>query len=231
MDAEISMLVLHYTGMRSGREALERMCDRTAKVSAHYMVEEDGAIFQLVDEVDRAWHAGVSHWRGRDGLNDVSIGIEIVNPGHEFGYRPFPEQQMASLLLLCQDIVQRHALLPRDVVGHSDIAPNRKEDPGELFDWPALAAAGIGVWPDISLPETPQLLLKKGDQGIDVQYMQQRLQRYGYGLDSHGMYDEATTQVVTAFQRHFVPHHLTGHWNDVCDIQLDALLQMVEVDT
>ena len=130
----VDMLVLHYTGMKSGTSALDRMCEAAAEVSAHYMVEEDGRIFQMVDENMRAWHAGRSYWRGHSNINQRSIGIEIANPGHRFGYRPFPEAQMQSVTLLCQDILTRHAIPARNVVGHSDIAPTRKKDPGELFD-------------------------------------------------------------------------------------------------
>ena len=137
------MLVLHYTGMRSATDALARLCDPAAKVSAHYLIDEDGTVVALVPDELRAWHAGVSWWRGRSGLNDVSIGIELVNPGHEWGYRPFPAAQMAALLELAHGLVRRWAIPAERVLGHSDIAPARKEDPGELFDWPQLARAGL----------------------------------------------------------------------------------------
>src|SRR5262249_6695143 len=143
----IDMLVLHYTGMRTGEAALERLCDPVAKVSSHYLVEEDGTTWRLVPEEKRAWHAGVSFWAGERDINDFSIGIELVNPGHEFGYRPFPEAQMQALEALARDIVDRHAIRPHRVVGHSDVAPTRKTDPGELFDWARLARKGIGLWP------------------------------------------------------------------------------------
>jgi N-acetylmuramoyl-L-alanine amidase len=143
----IDMLVLHYTGMQSAAAALDRLCDPAARVSAHYVVEEDGAIWQLVPEARRAFHAGVSCWGGEADLNFVSIGVEIVNPGHEWGYRRFPEAQMAAVEKLCRGILSRHPIPPHRIVGHSDIAPQRKMDPGELFDWPRLARAGIGVWP------------------------------------------------------------------------------------
>jgi N-acetylmuramoyl-L-alanine amidase len=143
----IDMLVLHYTGMRSGAEAIARLRDPAARVSCHYVVEEDGAVFRLVPEERRAWHAGVSRWRGQDGLNGRSIGIEIVNPGHEWGYRPFPALQIAAVCDLCLDLLARHPIPARNVVAHSDIAPDRKQDPGELFDWEALAANGVGLWP------------------------------------------------------------------------------------
>ncbi len=145
--AAIDMLILHYTGMESAEAALTRMCDADARVSAHYMIDEDGTVYRLVDEAMRAWHAGVSSWRGAGNINDRSIGIELVNPGHEFGYRRFPVSQMTALTGLCREILARHPIAPANVLGHSDVAPSRKQDPGELFDWQALAAAGIGLWP------------------------------------------------------------------------------------
>lgn len=163
----IDTLVLHYTGMRSAAAAIERLRDSAARVSSHYVVEEDGTVWRLVPEQRRAWHAGVSYWRGRHALNDRSIGIEIVNPGHEFGYRPFPALQMAGVCELCLDILARHPIAARDVVGHSDIAPDRKQDPGELFDWEGLAAQGVGLWParDVATPaaaDAPALLATIG---------------------------------------------------------------------
>jgi N-acetylmuramoyl-L-alanine amidase len=144
----VDMLVLHYTGMRNAAAALDRLCDPAARVSAHYVVEEDGAIWRLVPETHRAFHAGLSCWEGERDLNLVSIGIEIVNPGHEWGYRQFTDPQMASVERLCVDILSRHPIPAHRVVGHSDIAPDRKTDPGELFDWRRLAHAGIGIWPE-----------------------------------------------------------------------------------
>src|SRR5665213_2983903 len=144
----IDTLVLHYTGMRSAAAALDRLCDPAARVSSHYVVEEDGTVWRLVPDDRRAWHAGVSYWEGGRELNYVSLGVEIVNPGHEWGYRPFPEAQMAAVEALCRELVARHRIPAHRVVGHSDIAPERKADPGELFDWPRLARAGIGIWPE-----------------------------------------------------------------------------------
>jgi N-acetylmuramoyl-L-alanine amidase len=187
---EVDMLVLHYTGMQSAEAALERLCDAAAKVSAHYLVDEDGTIYALVEEQNRAWHAGVSFWRGATGLNDRSIGIEIVNPGHEFGYRPFPPAQMHAVRVLGHTILARWpGIVARNVVAHSDIAPNRKQDPGELFDWRGLAASGIGLWTDSFAPP--------GD-------LREDLAAIGYDMTL------AETDVITAFQRHFLPGHLTG---------------------
>lgn len=143
----IGMVVLHYTGMATGAAAIARLADPAAQVSAHYVIAEDGTVLQMVDEMRRAWHAGRSWWRGIADVNSASIGIEIVNPGHEFGYVPFPPEQMASVMALVADIAARHAIRPANVVGHSDVAPARKQDPGELFDWPALALRGLAARP------------------------------------------------------------------------------------
>ena len=141
------MLILHYTGMPTGQAAMTRLRDPAVRVSCHYVVEEDGSVWHLVDEAKRAWHAGVSHWRGHAALNDRSVGIEIVNPGHEWGYRGFPALQMAAVCDLCLEVLQRHPIPPGNVLGHSDVAPDRKQDPGELFDWRGLAENGVGLWP------------------------------------------------------------------------------------
>ena len=143
----IDILLVHYTGMPTGAEALERLCDGQAQVSAHYLVEEDGTVFSLVPEDRRAWHAGAGYWQGERDINSRSVGVELVNPGHEWGYRPFPDAQMAAFAALARGIMDRHGILPHRVLAHSDVAPSRKEDPGELFDWRGLAAQGVGFWP------------------------------------------------------------------------------------
>lgn len=217
-DGTISMLILHYTGMRSLEDALDKLSKAEGKVSCHYLVSEKGDIYAMVPEEKRAWHAGVSHWRGRDNLNDVSIGIEIENPGHEWGYRPFPPAQMDAVVALCQDILSRHAIPPRNVIAHSDIAPMRKEDPGELFDWKWLAAQGVGLWPE------------GGDQGSgirdqnDISAIQKKLATYGYGLPVTGEMDALTIKTIIAFQRHFRPSKLDGRWDAECESLLQALL-------
>lgn len=207
--AEVELLILHYTGMPDGPGALRRLCDPRAEVSAHYTVEEDGTVYAHVPEDRRAWHAGVSRWRGRDDVNSRSIGVEIVNPGHEFGYRPFPEAQMAAVVDLCRDILDRHRIAPADVLGHSDVAPSRKEDPGELFDWPRLAAAGIGLWPELR-PE------EDGPAGADE--VADLLRRYGY--------DTTDPKALLAFQRHFHPQALTGTPDRETVRRLRALVRM-----
>jgi len=144
---DVDMVILHYTGMPTGGEALDRLRDEAAKVSAHYFIEENGDCYRLVAEDMRAWHAGVSAWKGEYDINARSIGIEIVNPGHEFGYRDFPEAQINAVIALLKDIRTRHAIAPENVLAHSDIAPRRKEDPGEKFPWGRLAAEGLAVAP------------------------------------------------------------------------------------
>jgi len=188
----VDMLVLHYTGMRSGAEAIARLRDPAAKVSSHYVVEEDGAIFRLVPDHRRAAHAGISHWRGHTALNARSIGIEIVNPGHDWGYRAFPALQMAAVCDLCLDILARHPIPPRNVVAHSDIAPDRKQDPGELFDWEGLARNGVGLWPGAN-PMAPA----EGDTLT-------LLGAIGYRTDL------PLPVLVTAFQRHWLPGRADG---------------------
>jgi N-acetylmuramoyl-L-alanine amidase len=193
----IDMLVLHYTGMQSSAAALDRLCDPTARVSAHYVVEEDGTIWRLVPEMRRAFHAGLSCWGGERDLNFVSVGIEIVNPGHEWGYRPFAESQMAAVERLCRDILSRHPIPAHRVVGHSDIAPDRKSDPGELFDWRRLARAGIGIWPEPFGPDE--------DREVDQAKAVADLAAIGYCVAPVG---DAFS--VAAFQRRFRPARVDG---------------------
>jgi N-acetylmuramoyl-L-alanine amidase len=189
---EIDMLVLHYTGMQSAAEALARLTDPESKVSSHYLVEEDGTIVRLVDEEMRAWHAGVSCWRGSTNINARSIGIELVNPGHEFGYRAFPREQITSLIDLMLGILSRWPIPPRNVVGHSDVAPRRKMDPGELFDWQRLARAGIGLWPE----EAEECVM-------DRDAVKAMLQQIGYETVE-------LFATVKAFQRHWRPVRVNG---------------------
>ena len=209
----VDTLVLHYTGMVSAEAALARMTDARAKVSAHWCVGEDGTLWRLVPEERRAWHAGVSEWRGRRSVNDRSIGIELVNPGHEHGYRPFPPAQMDALVDLARAILARHPIDSRNVVAHSDIAPTRRQDPGELFDWARLAQAGIGLWPkggegEGSAQASPPL--RQGDSGAAVRRQQERLHAVGYGLVTDGDFGAATAAVVRAFQRHFRQSRVDG---------------------
>lgn len=204
----ISMVVLHYTGMQTMQEALDRLCDPAAEVSAHYLIDEDGTVIRLVPEEKRAWHAGRSYWRGITDVNSASIGIEIVNPGHEFGYRPFTAEQMGALIPLVSDIKARHAITRGNVVGHSDVAPARKQDPGELFNWHALARLRL------ALPRPTRNLVDPGwpDAGFML-----ALERFGYDV-------EDPVAAVTAFQRRFRPEMIDGEIDMECRCILLALL-------
>ena len=220
----VDTLVLHYTGMASAEAALARLREPAARVSAHWCVGEDGTLWRLVSETQRAWHAGLSAWRGRRSVNDHSIGIELVNPGHELGYRPFPRAQMDALVDLARAIAARHPIDPRNVVAHSDIAPERKQDPGELFDWARLAAAGIGIWPQsAAAPARPGDGLRRGDRGEAVRQRQERLRQVGYALEADGRFGPATAAVVRAFQRHFRQTRVDG----AIDGGTDAVLDLV----
>ena len=205
------LVLLHYTGMKTGEAALDRLCAADSKVSAHYVVFEDGRIVQCVPEDRRAWHAGVSSWGGESDINSRSIGIEIVNPGHEFGYRDFPLRQVAAVISLCRSIVTRRGpMSPKRVLAHSDVAPARKQDPGEKFPWHLLADSGIGHWVRPAPIEVSGPTLKPGDHGEAVKRLQQALKSYGYGIEETGDYDKATRAVVAAFQRHFRPARVDG---------------------
>lgn len=203
--AAVDMLVLHYTGMKTAKAALERLCDPAAKVSAHYTIDEDGTVYVHVPEARRAWHAGVSSWAGATDINARSIGIELVNPGHEFGYRDFPEAQIAALTTLCHGILLRHPIPSARVLGHSDVAPARKEDPGERFPWERLARAGIGLWPT----------------SRDANLAPEALGRFGYDLGA------GEANAVTAFQRHFRPQKVDGVWDRDCARLLASLLDKI----
>lgn len=204
-----TLLVLHYTGMRSAEESLRRLCDPASEVSAHYLIDEDGTLHQLVDESQRAWHAGLSYWSGIRDVNSHSIGIELQNPGHEFGYRAFPEAQIETLTALCLSILARHPIAAGGIVGHSDIAPDRKTDPGELFPWWDLAARGIGAYPERGVPTDrplPGLLAEIG-------------------------YDPDADDVVAAFQRRFRPGRIDGQADAECAALAAAYLGLIDKDS
>jgi N-acetylmuramoyl-L-alanine amidase len=204
------MILLHYTGMQSSLAALARLRDENEpRVSAHYFIDEDGTILQLVPEARRAWHAGIARWIGNDDINSCSIGIEIANPGHEFGYPDFPPHQIAAVVALCRDIVARHKIRADRVLAHSDVAPGRKQDPGEKFPWQQLHKAGVGHWVEPApIAESPFLSI--GDCGETVSLLQMELEKYGYGISVTGRFDPATRDVVAAFQRHFRPARIDG---------------------
>jgi N-acetylmuramoyl-L-alanine amidase len=218
------MLVLHYTGMRTGLAALERLVDPAAKVSAHYLVEEDGRVFGLAPEERRAWHAGRSFWRGETDINARSIGIEIVNPGHEFGYRPFPDVEIEAVIALVKDIRSRWTIDDARILGHSDVAPERKEDPGELFPWKRLAEAGHGLWAEPA--PAPGAPLAEGDVGPGVFALQAGLTRLGYDSAPSGTYDAGTATIVRAFQRHWRQARVDGVADGETRARLIALLKL-----
>ena len=217
------MVVVHYTGMLTGEAALARLREPAAKVSAHYLIEEDGRIFALVPEARRAWHAGVAFWKGERDVNGVSIGVELVNPGHEWGYRPFPPAQIEALIALLDGVRGRWDIPDSRILGHSDVAPGRKIDPGELFDWSALAAAGHGLW--VEPPPSPGAPLSIGDEGAGVFALQAGLTRLGYDSAPSGRFEVATAEVVTAFQRHWRPQRFDGIADGETRARLVALLR------
>jgi N-acetylmuramoyl-L-alanine amidase len=210
----IDILLLHYTGMETGAAAVARLCDPNAKVSAHYTIDEDGTVFGHVAEERRAWHAGASFWAGERNVNARSIGIEIVNPGHEFGYRSFPGVQIEAAIELCREIIKRRKIPATRVLGHSDVAPARKLDPGELFPWNQLALAGVGLWPQ----SRKHRLTVRFDHG---------LRAFGYGLPPE--LDVPTEMVIEAFQRHFRPAQIDGNADAECEAILAALLREVDI--
>ena len=207
----IDALILHYTGMRTGALALARLLDPASEVSCHYLVWEDGRIDQLVAEADRAWHAGRSSWAGETDMNAVSIGIEIVNAGHDGGCPPYPKAQIEAVTLLATDICARHNIVKRRVLGHSDIAPDRKLDPGEWFPWDKLAASGVGLWPAPKSAADGMTSLELGSKGRDVVALQRHLREFGYSCPETGLFDPATAEIVTAFQRHYRPAIVNGN--------------------
>ncbi len=209
-NVAIDMLVFHYTGMASRDEALARLCDPVAEVSAHYMIDEDGAVLSLVDEQNRAWHAGVARWRGCSNINARSIGIELVNPGHEFGYRPFSDGQMKNAVALSREILSRHPIPARNVVGHSDVAPTRKLDPGEFFDWRQLAKQGIGLWPQ----DADHLELDPAALAV-------ALVQIGYDTTDFAA-------ALKAFQRHFRPSRVTGRIDAETARRIIGLAQVLD---
>ncbi|MDX2233471.1 MAG: N-acetylmuramoyl-L-alanine amidase [Hyphomonadaceae bacterium] len=249
----VDLVVLHYTGMQDGPTALRRLCDPApkagdypgpwqpadidpaaplARVSAHYLVGEDGAVYRVVPEDKRAWHAGQSNWEGRGDVNSRAIGIEIVNGGHDFGLPPYPDAQIDAVIALVRDILKRRALGPHRVVGHSDIAPARKADPGEHFPWKRLADAGVSLWPDVDAADD-RIFCKPGDRGEDVHFLHAALAAFGYAAPEDASpraahYSEETKAIVTAVQRRFTPHALDGVARVGMMRALDDLIDQVE---
>jgi N-acetylmuramoyl-L-alanine amidase len=224
-ERPVDVLVLHYTGMATPEAAIERLADGASprRVSCHYVALEDGGIVQMVPEAKRAWHAGAGRWKNDDDINAASIGIEIVNRGHDFDYPDFPDTQIAAVIALCRDIVSRNAIHPTSVIAHSDMAPSRKIDPGEKFPWERLNRAGIGHW----VPPSPIIegkALRPGDVGAEVEHLQTRLNDYGFDQPITGEYDAMTVTVVRAFQRHFRPALIDGIADASTCATLDRLI-------
>jgi N-acetylmuramoyl-L-alanine amidase len=217
------MILLHYTGMPDVEGAIKRLCSAGTDVSAHYIVMEDGRIVQCVPEDKRAWHAGVASWAGEEDINSCSIGVEIINRGHDWGYPEFPLRQIAAVIALCRGIILRRKVPTHRVLGHSDVAPSRKKDPGEKFPWHSLANSGVGHWVEPA-PIMRSEALKLGTISEEVRNMQRALAKYGYGIPTTGQYDGPTRDVVMAFQRHFRPARIDGTADQSTLMTLHALL-------
>jgi len=252
--AAIDLVVLHYTGMKDAETALKRLTDPAPKagdypgpwqapdidpqtalsrVSAHYVVGEDGTVFRIVAEKDRAWHAGLSQWEGRGDVNSRAIGIEIANGGHDYGLAPYPDAQIAAVIELVGDILKRNRLTPDRVVGHSDIAPARKDDPGEHFPWARLADAGASIWPDVEPVAKDRVLLKHGDRGARVHDLHACLAELGYDAPedtdaASAVFNDATQSILRAFQRRFEPQRIDGQLWASTWAAIDALLELRE---
>lgn len=224
----IDILLLHYTGMESAEAAINWLCVEESGVSCHYVVEENGKIWQLVPEEMRAWHAGKSNWQGESDTNSRSIGIEIVNPGHGFGYPDFPNVQIEAVIALSSDIIKRHNIPVRHVLAHSDVAPGRKSDPGEKFPWKQLFEAGVGAW--VPSSETGEQIATLGETGEKVAELQAMLSAYGYEVQITGEYDHQTKICVQAFQYHFFQHRIDGFACDGMTKTLEDLLRFVRPD-
>jgi N-acetylmuramoyl-L-alanine amidase len=220
------MILLHYTGMQSGDAALKALTTAASKVSSHYVVFEDGRIVQCVQESLRAWHAGESSWAGGTDINSCSIGIEIVNPGHEFGYPNYPLRQIAAVISLCKSIITRRGSIASDrILAHSDVAPTRKQDPGEKFPWGLLSESNVGHWVRAAPLDLEGTSIRPGDRGDPVARLQRTLRTYGYGINDTGSYDDATRIVVTAFQRHFRQARVDGIADPSTLLTLRALIE------
>src|SRR5215208_1853741 len=223
------MILLHYTGMPDVEGAIARLCTAGTEVSAHYVVLEDGRIVQCVPEAKRAWHAGVAYWAGEEDINSCSIGVEVVNRGHDWGYPDFPLRQIAAVIALCRGIMLRRKVPSHRVLGHSDVAPARKKDPGEKFPWHSLANSGVGHWVQPA-PIVRGETLKLGSIGDDVAGLQAALAKYGYKIPTNGKFDGPTMEVVTAFQRHFRPARVDGIADHSTISTLHALLASLPAD-
>jgi N-acetylmuramoyl-L-alanine amidase len=223
--AKPSMLILHYTGMASAAKAVDWLARPESGVSCHFVVDEQCHVTQLVPEELRAWHAGLSYWRGERDINSHSIGIEIHNPGHQHGYPDFPDEQMRAVIDLSKDIVRRHHIQPDNVLAHSDVAPGRKIDPGEKFDWHRLASEGVGLWVKPAPVRADDAGLAAGAEGSAVLNAQKNLAAYGYNVEASGTLDAQTEKVLKSFQLHFRPLRVDGRLDRSTEITLDRLIE------
>jgi N-acetylmuramoyl-L-alanine amidase len=208
--ARPNLVILHYTGMASAEKAIDWLARAESRVSCHYVVDEDGEMSQLVSERQRAWHAGISYWKGETDINSHSIGIEIHNVGHSDGYPDFPRRQIAAVIALTRDICARNGIRPEGVLAHSDVAVARKIDPGEKFPWSALARAHVGLWVRPTPVRDDDAGLGIGARGADIDEAQRLLAAFGYNIKHNGALDDAAAKVITAFQRHFRPKRIDG---------------------
>jgi N-acetylmuramoyl-L-alanine amidase len=217
IGSSIDTIILHYTDMLTLDEALNRLCDSESKVSSHFLISKEGQLYQLVDPKERAWHAGVSSWQGEPDINSRSIGIELDNIGHSYGPEPFPQEQMTTLLNLLSELTHQYRIPSDRILGHSDVAPLRKSDPGEMFPWEMLAIKGFGLWPDKSKSTS--------FRQPNVLEIQNAFLEIGYACSRSGVWDEETQAVCRAFQRHFTRHEVTGYATELTGQTLQALLK------
>ena len=224
-ESSINIVVIHYTGMKSFEEALGHLCDSSSKVSSHYLINSNGDVYLLVDEDKRAWHAGVSFWSGDDDVNSSSIGIELVNPGHEFGYESFSESQMTSLEVLIKSLIRSYNIPLYNIVGHSDIAPLRKKDPGELFNWKRLADKNLSIWPE-KLSINSFKSINFGDKNESVLQVQEFLSEIGYKITKDGFFNQETKLVISAFQRRFRSHKVDGLLDSETGVMVQSIYDL-----
>ncbi len=221
--SNIDMVVIHATNMEE-LASIERLCNPESKVSCHYLIAQNGEIYCLVDDEKRAWHAGISYWRGREKINDCSIGIELVNPNHLLEINTFPQAQMNSLITLCKNLIKKYKIADYNIVAHSDIAPDRKDDPGQYFNWKILAKNSIGIYPDIQEQDNNKVLVKEGDKGSKVLEIQRMLKEFGYKIEINGNFDKEMSMVLIAFKRRFYPHDLSPTMNQTAFLILSQLV-------
>ena len=214
LNNSIKMIIIHYTGMQSERESLDRLTDPKSKVSSHYAINQKGKIFRLVNDNQIAWHAGKSCWAQYKNLNKNSIGIELVNKGHQFGYTNFKKRQLSSLIKICKSLIKKYKIKKRNIVGHSDIAPLRKIDPGEKFPWKQLANNKIGIWHNCKSSLLRQYrnikILEKKDK---IKFIK-NLNNIGYCFSTKKK--SFLVKIMKAFQRHYRPELINGRADKEC---------------